>query len=181
MWNSLEIAKLIVAALAPASIGVVGYFINKRIRDLERDEWKNRKAIEKRIALFDDIGPKLNALYCFLKWVGDWQKLSPADVVDTKRQLDKTVFTYRYILGDEVFAAYNAFMELAFRMYHTPGKDALIRSTIVDPLGNRRESPHYAWKPEWEYAFDEANAAKKEDIDAAYARLMKAFTAAIGL
>lgn len=181
MWNSLEIAKLIVAALAPASIGVVGYFINKRIRDLERDEWKNRKAIERRIALFDDIGPKLNSLYCFLKWVGDWQRITPQRAVEIKRELDKTVFTYRYILGEDVFSAYNAFMELAFRMYHTPGKDALIRATIVDKLGDRRKSPYYEWKPEWEYAFDEANAAAKEDIDAAYARVMIAFKGSIGL
>ncbi len=182
MWNSLEIAKLIIAAMAPATIGIVGYFINRRIRELERDEWKNRKAIEKRIDLFDRLGPDLNALYCFMKWVGDWQRITPPEVIALKRRLDKSVYTYSYILGEDVFRAYENFMALVFRMYHTPGKDALIRSTLTDPLGDRQKSPHYAWKDEWNDAFDvPENAAAKADLDAAYSNLMKAFTRSIGL
>lgn len=181
MWNTLEVAKLIVAALAPVSIVMLGFFVNRRIKDLERIEWTNRKAIEKRIDLFDRLAPDVNRLYCYLNWIGDWQEMTPPEVVALKRRLDKGFFVYRYLIGEDVFLAYQAFMELAFRTYVAAGKDALIRTTLASPLGDRRTSRFFEWRAEWDGFFDEQDVPDPQLVQDAYARLMLAFKASIGL
>jgi hypothetical protein len=181
MWNSLEVAKLIVAALAPVSIVMLGFFVNRRIKDLERIEWSNRKAIEKRLELFDRLAPEINRLYCYLNWIGDWQEMTPADVVALKRRLDKGFFVYRYLIGEDVFHAFQSFMELAFRTYVAAGQNALIRSTLASPLGDRRKSRHFEWRDEWDGAFDVENVPDPQAVHDAYVRLMLTFKVSIGL
>ena len=180
-WNSLEVAKLIVAALAPVSIVMLGFLVNRRIKDIERIEWTNRKGIEKRVELFDRLAPEVNRLYCYLNWIGEWQDMTPADVVNLKRRLDKGFFVYRYLIGEDVFLAYQQFMELSFRTYATAGKDALIRTTLAGPLGDRRRSRSFEWRPEWDGFFDEQNIPDAQTLDGAYTRLMLSFKASIGL
>ncbi len=95
--------------------------------------------------------------------------------------MDKGFFVYRYLIGEDVFRVHQQFMELSFRTYVSAGKDALIRTTIVGPLGDRRKSRYFEWRPEWDEYFDEQNVPDPQMVHDAYARLMLTFKASIGL
>ena len=49
VWNSLEVAKLGVAALTPIPVAAIGYRINRRLKSLEAAQWAQQKIIERRI------------------------------------------------------------------------------------------------------------------------------------
>lgn len=72
-WSSLEIVKLAVAACTP----------------FERAQWTNQKLIERRIAVFDEMAPLLNDLFCFFRFVGDFRAITPPEAVSRKRSLDR--------------------------------------------------------------------------------------------
>ena len=45
-WNSLEIAKLVIAFLTPLSVALFGWFVSRRLKKLELAQWSNQKLIE---------------------------------------------------------------------------------------------------------------------------------------
>ncbi len=181
MWTSLEIAQLVVQLLVPVSVGLVGFLINQRLKQIDEVQWKGRKAIEKRIETYERVAPDLNRLYCYMMWIGDWQEVTPPDAIQMKRRLDNAFYVSRYLIGEPVFEAYQAFVALLFRTYHAPGRDALIRSTLESRDGDRRKSAHFVWKPEWDAAFDPTGVADAEAVRRAYDALMQSFKTSIGL
>ncbi len=185
MWNSLEVTKLIVALLGPLTIAataaITAIFVNRRLKNIEHIQWKNRRIVDKRIEIYEGIAPLLNDIYCYLAWVGVWQMRKPTDIIDAKRQLDRRMHINRYILDDAVFAAYDAFMGLAFKTFNAPGEDAKIRTTLTDPLGDRRNGRFFAWDPAWETMFAPDKAAPKDEVKAAYQELLLRFKQSIGL
>jgi hypothetical protein len=181
MWNSLEIAKLIVQLLVPVSVGMTGLFINNRLKRIDEAQWKGRKVIEKRIEIFDRLAPDLNQLFCYMDWVGEWQEITPPQVIAMKRRLDKGFYVNRYLISESVFDGYQAFVGLLFRTNVAAGKDALIRTSLVSENGDRRKSAHFDWKPEWDAAFDQGSAADRKEIRRAYTELMHRFKSSIGL
>lgn len=179
MW--LEIAKLIVSALTPVAVVVLGVRINHRLKDLEQRQWRNRKLIEKRIEIYDEISPELNDLFCYFMWIGEWQKKSPVEIVAAKRSLDRKVHIYRFLLLPEFFRAYEQFMAVVFSTYNGAGEDARLRTDIGGPDGDRRTSPHFKWLPEWDRRFDVENIATKDQLSRAYLAVMKAQQSGIDL
>jgi hypothetical protein len=63
-WNSLEVAKLAVAAATPIAVAVVGFWLNNRLKSVEQAQWSQQKVIERRITAYDDIAIPLNRLFC---------------------------------------------------------------------------------------------------------------------
>lgn len=153
VWNSLEIAKLIVGVLAPIAVVVIGWFINRSLKEFEHRQWVNQKLVEKRIALYDQIAPDINTLYCFYRWVGNWKEITPREVIQAKRRLDKIVNIYRAVLGEEFFERYKDFIGKLFVTWREPGEDAGIRAEIIGPNGNRKTDAAYAWDPVWDSLF----------------------------
>jgi hypothetical protein len=149
VWNSLEVAKLLVATLAPISVALLGWFISERFKRLDDFQWKNRKVVEKRIEIFDKLAPDLNQLYCYFAWVGNWKELTPPEIIAIKRSLDHGFHVNRYIIGEEVFRAYNAFIALTFEVFTGAGKDARMRTAITGPDGDRRLSSLHPWETAW--------------------------------
>lgn len=70
-WNSLEIAKLAVAALTPLVVAAIGLVVVRATKRIEAGQWINQKLVEKRIALLGDALPQLNDLYCYFVYVGN--------------------------------------------------------------------------------------------------------------
>jgi hypothetical protein len=84
--TTYEVLTLLVSAATPISVGVLGFFVNSRVKGLEHEQWQNRKIVEKRIEFFEKVAPDLNALLCFYTWVGDWKDHSPPQVIGIKRR-----------------------------------------------------------------------------------------------
>ena len=179
MW--LEIAKLIVAALVPIVVVLVGWKLNRRLKAFEHAQWANQKLIEKKLQLFDEIMPKLNDLYCFYNFVGNWKDITPGDVMVIKRTLDKKINVYGAVLGKAFLEAYGRFMKCAFETYVGEGADAKIRSVITGFDGDRQMHCHYQWNLDWDQLFPVPPSYNKTEFQLRYAAVESAFQTAIGV
>ena len=182
LWNSLEIAKLLVSILTPLSVVILGWFISRRMKRIEQFQWANQKLIEKRLLLYDQLAPQLNKLLCFYIWVGNWKDISPKDITDIKRELDKVVSIYRYLFSANFYERYRNFMDTLFIVYTGPGLDAKIRSCMKTGYGDRRTDSNYQWQHSWESRFaDEKTVPDREEIKNQYDQVMNSLKNSIGL
>ena len=188
-WDSLEIAKLAIEFLTPLAVIGIGLFINRRLKQIELIQWSNQKIIEKRIELYDCLSPLLNRLLCFYTWIGYWREVSPKQVIETKRELDKQVYIYKHLLGEYFFTAYQKHMALLFKTFTGPGEDPKILSFIkgcgVDGSGgDRRIHGKYKCRKEWDSLFicKELDFDKQKKIIAnQHELMMNEFKKSIGL
>lgn len=181
-WPSLEIAKLVVGVLTPLSVALLGWFFSRQLKRLDLSNWTNQKLIEKRLAIYDEIAPRLNKLLCFFTWIGYWKTVSPAEAIQAKRELDRTLNIYRHVFEGEVYRAYQDFIEALFETYTGAGQDARLRALIFGPDGDRRSDCGYTWDEDWAVSFSEpGKAAGKPEVRARYKALMAALTRSLGV
>ena len=116
LWNSLEIAKILIGATTPLLVFFFGYQLS--LDDKERTDRiaQFERVTQKRLELWDEIAPDLNAIYSYLMYVGDWKELDADEVVEKKRQIDQVVYGYQPFFSQEFFEAYLAFSEASFEI-----------------------------------------------------------------
>ncbi|UVC10192.1 hypothetical protein IHQ71_06185 [Rhizobium sp. TH2] len=165
-----EIAKLVVQAATPIVVGILGWKLSKRLKDIEQGQWANRKITEKRIQIYDEVSPLLNKLLCYYTWVGDWQRHTPQQIIDTKRSLDQKIYVNKYLLEPDVFDRYQEFMEELFDHYSGIGEDAKLRTSYLD----RRTSTAYKWDDEWKHSFVPNDIANENTVRKLYEAVMLA-------
>ena len=78
LWNSLEIAKLLLGLLTPAAVAALGFYLQRVAGRLENRKWANQKIVERRLAIYDEIAPMLNDLLCYFTYVGRVERDGPA-------------------------------------------------------------------------------------------------------
>lgn len=144
-WTSLEIAKLAISTLTPLLVLVLGIRINNSVKASERSS-------SLRSDIYKAVGGDLNDIYSYLAFVGGWKYLTPAQVIERKRAVDKAMYSYKPFFSQELFATYDRFMHEAFAPFGGAGEDARVRSDISTEDGNRRlfATP---WLPVWEDCF----------------------------
>lgn len=167
-WNSLEVAKLLIRFLTPLSVAILGWVISRHLKRLDLIQWTSQKVIEKRVVVYDSIAPKLNMLLCFFTFVGYWKTISPEDVVNAKRDLDKEINIYRHVFDDNVYSTYQAFIHTLFETYTGPGQDAKILSVVKSSDGDRTAHCNYQWKEEWSSLFLSGKMNSKNEIRTKY-------------
>ncbi len=163
------------------TIAGVGYVLLGRLHSIDEALWQGRRIIGKRLEIYDRIAPDLNRIYCFRRLVGYWKDVSPTDLIETKRRLDKEVNIYRHLMTEHFYARYNEFLRLTFLTFTGQGEDAKIRAVIVHELGDRRKHAHYSWDAAYGPMFDDVDLPTDHQIDAAYLDAMNALKACIGL
>lgn len=177
----VEIIKLVIEALIPIVVLFVGWKLNKRLKEIEYSQWANQKLVEKKLLLYDEIMPRLNDLFCFYMFVGHWKDISPVDVIDAKRYLDKKVNIYAAILGNGFLQAYDQFSKIAFQTYTAEGADAIIKSVIEGLDGDRRIHCHYEWSSNWDSLFPQKPSFDKIKFRTFYDNVVQAFQRSIGI
>ena len=180
-WNSLEATKIVATILTPISVALVGWYISRQVKKLELRQWSNQKLIEKRIAVFDELAPKLNTLLCFYTWVGHWKTTRPSDVLDIKRELDSRMHVYRHLFNEAVFDSYQRYMEQLFETYTGSGSDAKIRAHIASKDGDRTRDCSYFWEEKWNANFSAANVPEKARVRAAYSHTLAMLRSTLGV
>jgi hypothetical protein len=90
----LDIIRLIVDILVPILVLIFGIKIDTIIKEHENVQWTNQKILEKRLQIYDDVILFLNDIYCFHCYIGNWKELSPINIIDYKRKLDKLFNSY---------------------------------------------------------------------------------------
>jgi hypothetical protein len=167
----VEEAQLVLSILTPVLVLALGIPIARYMKRLDREAARDERLIERRLKLFDEIGPDLNDLYCLTQFVGRFRSVDPQGALELKRSLDETIHVNRPVFSNEVMLAYNRFMTTVFEMYTGPGQNAKLR---IDRRTLARERGG-DWPPEWDDFFVEPDKApSRADVKAAYTVLVDA-------
>lgn len=177
-WNSLEVAKLLVAALVPISVLLLGWPITRAVRRFEEAQWQNRKLVEMRLDLYAKMAGPLDDLFCFFRRVGDFQDITPPEALTRKRMLDKAFFVNHHLMTAEFGQRYKAFIEACFRVYTGVGRPAPLRASRRQQRVERPE-----WKPEWDDLLipESETPTGLAEIEARYEALMESVGEEIGV
>jgi len=177
-WSSLEIAKLVLSAATPLLILVLGVWFQRFATRFEQLQWANRKIVEKRLAVYDDVAPMLNDLLCYFSYVGSWKELTPRQLVDSKRLLDRKMHLAAPIFSVQLLSLYNNYIGLCFQTYNEMGADARLRTRPED----RRPYSRQPWDESWDQLFaPEAFFTDPRLIVKAYEELISWFARELGL
>jgi hypothetical protein len=178
LWSSLEVAKLIVSAVTPVVVVGLGVVVSRAARRLEHTDWANRVLIERRLALYSEMAPLLNDLYCFFRFVGHFRDIAPPDAIERKRGLDKTFFINRFLMDAKFSILYSDFMNSCFETYTGAGQGVKLRGTRrIHRL--QREF----WEEAWNdcYVTDSSKVVSPGTIEVRYEALMSFFAREIGV
>ncbi len=173
-WNSVEIVTLVVDALTPITVVVLGVLFTRASRRIEQVQWANQTVVTRRLDVFDKLAPGLNQLLCFGTFVGGWKETDPRKAITIKRDLDQIMYANKVLFSDELFAAYHRFMTVLFAMFATTGADAKVRAPIESKWGNRRDLTW--WNDAMSVQFTD-DAVGLDEIQAAYDELSQQFRA----
>jgi len=174
-WNSVQIVTLIVSALTPVTVVVLGVMFARASRRIEQVQWGNQTVVTHRLDIFAKLAPGLNQLLCFATFVGGWKEIEPMQAIGIKRKLDEIMYANKVLFSDQLFTAYDRFMKTLFAMYATTDADALLRAPIESRLGSRRNRRW--WNDSMTGLFSTDNVASMADIQAAYDELGQQFRA----
>lgn len=176
MWNSLEIAKLVVGICTPLLLLGLGVVINRAAKRIEHAQWTNQKVIERRLAVYDKMAPLLNDIFCFFRFRGDFRSFEPKDIVDKKREVDRDFHINKPLFGERFHRDYRVFMKVYFKEFDRAGEDAKLRTTP-----EAQEYERGSWDPGWTASLAPQEASTQGDLQAAYDRLMATFAAELGV
>ena len=152
VWDNLKTAVIIIAVLGPVIIIFLTIRINRMKKHLISQYQSNQKLIEKRIEIFDQIGPKLNDMFSFFSYTGNWKELTPVDILRLKRELDMEINIKTALFSDELITKYTSFMTLCF-VSHSGWED----EERIKSLYELRQLNNLEWSREWIPLFDTNN------------------------
>jgi len=178
VWDSLEIAKLLLGLVTPLVVAVAGFYITKSMHKLEARSLVNQKIVEKRMMLFDIMAPIFNDLYCYFMRVGGWKELTPLDLIDKKRILDKQFYINKPLFSAEFESHYFRFiLSDCFLAFSGHAKNARLRTRHFQysDLGN--------WRSEWIDCFveEESDICPVGRLKEDYNALMNQFATELGI
>jgi hypothetical protein len=143
----LEVAKLGIAALTPLMTGLIGLLVLHLGTKLDVTKQLNHELLKKRLALFEDIAPKLNDLFCFYQAVGHWAELSPEEVIRRKRAIDRSIQVNRYLFRSDFWDEYQRFEKAHFDMFAAVGQPARLRLDLKHMRERMGDSLKSEWMP----------------------------------
>jgi len=182
-WNSLEVVKLIVAGLTPVAVAMLGWWLSRRLKRLEHLQWANQKAVEKRLAVYSELAPVLNDLYCYFDFIGDWKMRDPVAALAVKRAADRLFYVNSALFSPSFRQAYAEFIDLCFIPGPLHEYDATAKlKTAVTIRRQMFVKRGQAWDPEWDGYFAPPEAVSSRDaIVGGYRRVMDAFVRELGV
>ena len=170
VWDNLKTAVIIIAVLGPVIIIFLTIRINRMKKHLISQYQSNQKLIEKRIEIFDQIGPKLNDMFSFFSYTGNWKELTPVDILRLKRELDMEINIKTALFSDELITKYTSFMTLCF-VSHSGWED----EERIKSLYELRQLNNLEWSREWIPLFDTNNVIEATTLKERYDKLMACF------
>ena len=170
IWNSLKIPIMIIATLAPIIIAFLVIRYNRIIKRLDRKHQTNQRIVEKRIEIYDRIGPKLNDIFCFYCYNGNWKEITPIDIVRLKKELDKDINVNTPILSNDISGKYIDFMRLCFVSFSGWEHKEKIKS-----LYEIRQEHNVEWNDDWIQFFDTNNVIEGIKMKESYNELIEYF------
>lgn len=129
VWNSLEVTKLLMSLITPVLVVGFGLWVNTKLEELktETEQWK--AVVAQRVEYWKEMALPLNDIYVYIQYVGNWQEITPQEILSHKRKLDRIVYSNRPFFSEGFFSAYRAYIEAAFRENRGWKEPAGIKST----------------------------------------------------
>jgi len=176
IWNSLEIAKLLLGLLTPAAVAALGFYLQRVAERLENKQWANQKIVERRLAIYDEIAPMLNDLLCYFTYVGAWKEMDPPDVITLKRKLDKQLHLAAPLFPACWAESAQAYTHACFKTFGQRwGGSAQLRT----PWKNRQPVHATPWRGDWSNCFCEELTSPRE-IQQLYRNVLAEFSRSFG-
>ena len=170
IWDSLKIVIMIIAVLAPVAIVFLSIRYNRIIKGLKMKDETNQRIIEKRIEIYDRLGPKLNDILNFFSYTGNWKEISPPDIIRLKKELDKELNISMPLFSDDLSKKYNAFIQACFVSFSGWEHKEKIKS-----LYEIRKEHNIEWDEDWIQYFDTNNVLEAIKLKERYNELMAHF------
>jgi hypothetical protein len=177
MWNTLEVAKLVVGFLTPCLLAGLGIYIHRVTKRFEDSQWRSQKLVENRLEIYSDLAPYFNDLLCYFTFIGGWKELDPPSVISLKRVLDKKIHLAAPLFSDEFLSCCTQFQSLCFETYNAWGFDARLRTFS----GPREAVLAEKWDPNWSNLFADNDTTAPDEIQNAYKNVMDCFSREIGI
>jgi len=168
--SSLKIAVILIAVLAPVIIVFLVHRFKRIKKHLTNQHETNQKLIEKRIEIYERIGPKLNDLLSFFSYTGNWKELSPIDIMRLKRELDKEININTPLFSDDLSNEYNSFMQICFVAHSGWEHEEKIKT-----LYELRQQNNPEWNDDWIPYFDTNNVVEGIKLKERYDELLEFF------
>ena len=142
------------AVVTPLTVAGLGYFF-------ARWQSRNHELVAARLQDYRRLVPNLNALMCYMTFIGDWKSLNPPQVVALKRRLDADFFCAAPLFSAEVQNAYGEFMDRCFTTFNTWGTDAQLLTSAY-----RRRGAGVPWQADWDrhFAYDDPHAIPASEL-----------------
>jgi hypothetical protein len=161
-----DIATLAINAAGPIIAAIFGFWILRVTKRLEHAQWRNQKLVEKRIEIWDELGPLVNDIFCYCLRVGSWKELKPPEAIARKRAADKLMHLNRPYFSSNFFLSYQRLIETCFEPFQGHGENAKIRSMAWE-----HKNVHANWDDSWDKHFLEI-PLDDEILKAVYGRLI---------
>jgi PAS domain-containing protein len=178
----LDVVKTLASVAVPVVVAVVGHRLSRRLKLWEASQWRNQELIKARLQYYGQLAPMLNDVMCYLTFIGRWKELTPPEVIQIKRDMDRLFYSFAPLFSEEALDAYRDFSEACFQTHGGWGRDARIRSGFV----RRRQARPDTWNPEWEdlFALSENEEVSQQNLTSVldrYDRLLAALVKDIEL
>jgi len=170
LWRSLAWAAMFLAILTLILVAYLAIRFSRSLKRLSKKHWSNQKIVEKRIEIYDKMVPKLNDLYCFFCYIGNWNELSPLVILRVKKELDKDMNVYASLFSENLANKYAAFKQLCFVSMSGWEQDEKIKSYY-----ELRQQNNVDWQDGWIQYFDTNNVVEAIKIKERYEELIDSF------
>lgn len=149
--------KILVSALTPVAIAVLGYFISSSLYVKESSLRKSEQILSEKQKTYSKIGEDLNIIYVYAADVGDFRDYTPDQIIDRKRDADRTFFMYSPYWSRETKQKYSVFMDATFEMYTGAGLNAKIKTTY-----DQKKAAYAAYNKQWNPAWDQVFTGRRD-------------------
>lgn len=163
----VDYAQGIGAVVTPLTVAALGYVFARR-------QSRSRELLSARLEDYRRLVPNLNALMCYMTFIGDWKSLDPPQAVALKRRLDADFFCAAPLFSEGVQDAYGRFMTCCCRTFNAWGSNAQLLTSAY-----RRRPAIAGWQESWDacFAYDDERlipASELTEIRSSYDALVAA-------
>jgi len=161
---------MIIATLAPFIIAFLVIRFNRIVKRLNKKYLTNQRIVEKRIEIYERIGPKLHDIISFYCYSGNWKEITPLEIRRLKKELDEEININSPLFSNDLGKKYNDFMLLCFVSFSGWEHKEKIKS-----LYEIRQEQNVEWKDEWIQFFDTKNVIEGIRVKESYNELLACF------
>lgn len=152
-WNSLELTRIglevtkivLLSILIPVCIFLFSREFKAHDQRIASQQGELREQAAKREAaareqqayrrvLWEQIAPKLNKIYSYFLYDGDWKETNRSQILALKRDLDATMYTNKAFFSKPFFDNYLDFTKATFNTFTGWGQDARLRTVPIRKL-----------------------------------------------